>query len=151
MRTSEFGADPLKTSGLLVDTNVLVLYAVGTVNRRQIETFKRTRKYTAQDYDLLLRVLGEFRSLYSVAHVLAEVSNLTDLPDSYRRQALEVLKQTISILEEPAIPSLQAAQENSYPALGLTDAAIVAIAREHNCTVLTDDLDLYRWLSHDRI
>ena len=44
-----------RTAGLIVDTNLLVLYVVGSVNPERIETFKRTR----------------------LAHVLAEVSNLT--------------------------------------------------------------------------
>jgi hypothetical protein len=61
--------------GLLVDTNLLVLYAVGTVNRSRIETFKRTRQYTMDDYDLLVRVLGNFEHLYTVAHVLVGTTN----------------------------------------------------------------------------
>ena len=70
-----------ETSPLLVDTNMLVLFAVGRVNRGRIETFKRTRKFASRDFDLLLRVLGRWRTgtLYTVPHVLAEVSNLTDL------------------------------------------------------------------------
>jgi hypothetical protein len=44
-------------AGLLVDTNLLVLFAVGTVNRNRIETFKRTSQYTKGDFDLLVRVL----------------------------------------------------------------------------------------------
>jgi hypothetical protein len=75
------------TGGLFVDTNLLVLFAIGAVNRNRIEQFKRTRSYTKTDYDLLLRVLERFKPLYTVAHVLAEVSNLTDLPGPERRQA----------------------------------------------------------------
>lgn len=74
-------------SGLLVDTNLLVLFVVGSVNRKRIQSFKRTSKYTTADYDLLLRVLGNFGTLHTVAHVLAEVSNLTDLPGKERHQA----------------------------------------------------------------
>ena len=67
-------------AGILVDTNLLVLFAVGSANRRRIEAFKRTRQYTVADFELLLRVLANQKSLYTIAHVLAEVSNLTDLP-----------------------------------------------------------------------
>src|ERR1039458_1874586 len=91
--------DSIASAGLLVDTNLLVLYAVGTVNRNRIETFKRTRQYTMDDYDLLVRMLGNFEHLYTVAHVLAEVSNLTDLPGPERLQARLVLKKTISVLD----------------------------------------------------
>jgi hypothetical protein len=37
-------------NGLLIDTNLLVLFAVGTVNRNRIEKFKRTRQYTKTDF-----------------------------------------------------------------------------------------------------
>jgi rRNA-processing protein FCF1 len=138
------------THRLLLDTNVLVLFAVGTVNRQRIETFKRTSQYTRQDFDLLLRVFGK-RSLYTVPHVLAEVSNLTDLPGVERLKVRQVLKETISLLTEVMISSAQAAQDPAYLTLGLVDAAISTVAREYRCAVLTDDLDLYLRLQRDRI
>jgi predicted nucleic acid-binding protein len=137
--------------GLLVDTNLLVLFAVGAVNRNRIETFKRTSKYTKADYDLLLRVLGKFKPLYTVAHVLAEVSNLTDLPGAERALARRVLKDTISLLDEAEISSKQASEDRLYQGLGLVDAAIGAVARANNCAVLTDDLELYVRLSADNV
>lgn len=139
------------TNRLLVDTNVLVLYAVGTVNRQRIQTFKRTSQYTPDDFDLLLRVLGQWKSLYTVPHVLAEVSNLTDLSGAERPQIRQMLKETISVLTEVAVPSAQAALHQTYSALGLVDASIATVAREHECAVLTDDLDLYLCLQRDGI
>lgn len=143
--------DPGGIAGLLVDTNLLVLFAVGTVNRNRIETFKRTRQYTIADYDLLLRVLAKFAPLYTVAHVLAEVSDLTDLRDYEGLQARRVLKKSISLLNEVQMPSKLAAEDGVYEDLGLVDAAIGAVARAHNCGVLTDDLDLYLRLSYDNV
>ena len=151
MSSGEFVRDSVTTTGLLVDTNLLVLLAVGAVNRNRIETFKRTRHYTKADYDLLVSVLGKFKQIYSVAHVLAEVSNLTDLPGPERMQARRVLKETISLLSEAEMPSTRAAADPLYQNLGLVDAAIGAVARAHNCTVLTDDLDLYLRLSSDKV
>ena len=129
--------------GLLVDTNLLVLLAVGNVNRNRIETFKRTRRYTTQDYDLLIRVLGKFKRLLTVAHVLAEVSNLTDLSGEERLEARRVVKDTISNMYEVEMSSTKASEDSIYLKHGLTDAAIGAVAREQNCAVLTDDLALY--------
>jgi hypothetical protein len=105
---------------LLVDSNLLVLFAVGMVNRDRIENFKRTRQYTAQDFDLLRRVFGRWKSLHTVPHVLAEVSNLTDLPGSERPKVRHVLKETISILTEVELPSARAAQHPIYPARSLS-------------------------------
>jgi rRNA-processing protein FCF1 len=145
------GLNPENTSKLLVDTNLLVLFIVGTVNRNRIETFKRTSKYTRQDYDLLVRVLDSFKQLYTVAHVLSEVSNLTDLQGFERQQARQVLKATLTLLSEADMPSIRAGDDPLYDRLGLTDGAIGAVARKHSCAVLTDDLDLYLLLSRDTI
>ncbi len=66
-------------SGLPVDTNLLVLFVVGAVNRERIESFERTSSYTKEDYKLLLQFLANFKKLHTSPHVLAEVSNLADL------------------------------------------------------------------------
>ena len=82
---------------------------------------------------------------------MAEVSNLTDLPGPERLRARHVLKKTISLLKEVEMSSARAAEDRLYQDLGLVDAAIGAVARAHNCAVLTDDLDLYLRLSHDNV
>jgi predicted nucleic acid-binding protein len=151
MGSPELWLNSSGSTGLLVDTNLLVLYVVGAVNRNRIETFKRTCQYTKTDHELLLRVLGRFKQLHTVAHVLAEVSNLTDLPGPERLRARLVLKETISLLSETELPSARAAEDRLYERLGLVDAAIGAVARKHDCAVLTDDLDLYLQLSRDRL
>jgi hypothetical protein len=93
-----------------------------SVNRNRIETFKRTRQYTRTGYDLLVRVLAKFEPLYTVAHVLAEVSNLTDLPRAERLGARLLLKNTISLLNEVGMPSARAAEDRLYQKLGLVDS-----------------------------
>ncbi len=80
----------------IVDANLFILCVAGSVNPDRIETFKRTRQYSVAGYDLLVRVLEKFAPLYSVAHVLAEVSNLTDLPGEEKLQARHMLKNTIT-------------------------------------------------------
>ena len=135
---------------VLVDTNLLVLYVIGNVNRRRIETFKRTRQYRPEDHDLLLRVLTNFTSVYTLAHIMAEVSNLTDLHQPELLLARRALKEMVKVCHEVPLPSGQAMEERVYERLGLTDAAIACAAREHNCAVLTDYLDLYLNLSRNQ-
>lgn len=136
-------------NGLLADTNVLVLYVVGTVNRDRISTFKRTRRYDPEAYDLLRNIIDKFPCLYTVPHILAEVSNLTDLEEPELERARLILAKTITLMRESSLPSVDAIRETAYRRLGLTDAAIAAVARQHNCTVLTDDLPLYVLLSNE--
>jgi predicted nucleic acid-binding protein len=151
MNPAERWFESSRNSGMLIDTNLLVLFIVGSVNYDRIETFKRTRQYTRQDYELLIRVIDRLNPLYTVAHVMAEVSNLTDLTGAELLQARRVLKATLAILREPEMPSARAAQNRPFESLGLTDASIAAVAREYKCAVLTDDLDLYLTLGREGV
>jgi len=151
MSSAEVWLGSAPAPGLFVDTNLLVLFTIGAVNRNRIEQFKRTSKYTKEDYDLLLRVLGQFKRPYTVAHVLAEVSNLTDLSGPEGLLARRVLKEAILVLNEVEMPSIRAAESRPYPSLGLVDAAISEVARDLNCAVLTDDFDLYHSLIRDNV
>lgn len=137
--------------GLLIDTNLLVLFVVGKVNPARIENFKRTSKYNTGDYQLLVRVMERFTPLYTLAHVMAEAGNLTDLTGRELLQARQVLKETLAVLQEPVVASIRAVQNRLYEGLGLVNAAIATLARENKCAVLTDDFDLYLALSRERI
>lgn len=130
-------------AGIIVDTQLLVLYIVGSVRPERIAHFKRTRAYTRPDYELLRWVFGEHRQIYTVPHVMAEVSNLSDLPGDDRLTARKLLRELIRVCSEVNIDSLKAALGPLYETLGLTDAAIATVARERRIPVLTDDLDLY--------
>jgi rRNA-processing protein FCF1 len=93
--------------------------------------------------------MGQFKPLYTVAHVMAEVSNLTDLNGRERIRARHVLAAAIAILEEPHVSSRKASTDSTFKRLGLTDAAISVAAREYKCGVLTDDFDLYLELERE--
>jgi len=51
-----------RPSGLLVDTNLLLLYLIGTTNKNRISRFKRTQTYTIEDFELLDRFMAEFKT-----------------------------------------------------------------------------------------
>jgi predicted nucleic acid-binding protein len=116
-----------------------------------LKTSREPVNTSGEDYDLLIRVIGRFDPIYTVAHVMAEVSNLTDLTGAERLAARRILKESLATLREPEMPSARAAQGPLYEALGLTDAAIAAVAREHKCAVLTDDLNLYLTLARQGV
>lgn len=146
--SSSLRLDDKVAKGILVDTNLFVLLVVGAVNIRRIQHFKPTQRYTERDYELLLSEIGRYQNrVYTVAHVMAEVTDLIDLPGSERKRAREVLKEFLGFMTEPALHSRVAAEDLNYERLGLVDAAILTIAREHGCMVLTDDFDLYVTLS----
>ncbi|MCL4844245.1 MAG: hypothetical protein KJZ79_20500 [Bryobacteraceae bacterium] len=136
---------------LLVDSNLLVLYVVGTVNPDRIATFKRTSRYNVQHFRFLSGILEKCSRLHAVPHALAEVSNLVDLKGRERALAFDILKTLIGVLKEADISSAEASQGRIYSALGLTDSSIAEAAARLRCDVLTDDLDLWLALSRQGI
>jgi hypothetical protein len=138
-------------NGLLIDTGLLVLFTVGSVNPARIERFKRTSMYNREDHQLLTRIMSSASALFTVAHVMSEVSNLTDLKGEESAIAREVLAETIAILKEPHVSSAEASGRSMYGSLGLADSAISVVAREQSCDVLTDDLDLYLSLMSEEL
>jgi len=49
-----------RSAGLLLDSNLLLLQLVGLTNRNRIFSFKRTQKYTLNDFDLLQVLINRF-------------------------------------------------------------------------------------------
>jgi len=76
-----------RQSGVLVDTNLLLLYFVGLLRPEQITQFKRTSTFSISDFELLSRLLGEFARVLTTPNILTEVNHqflavqLQELPD----------------------------------------------------------------------
>jgi len=65
-----------RKKGILVDTNILLLYFVGSVNPKRISQFKRTNQFNVDDFELLIQILGYFQKIVTTPNILTEVSNL---------------------------------------------------------------------------
>lgn len=59
-----------KNKGVLVDTNILLLWFVGSLNPARISRFNRTEKFSPEDYDLLVRILYPFGKVITTANSL---------------------------------------------------------------------------------
>ena len=131
-----------RAKGVLVDTNLLVLFLVGTVNRKRIANFKRTSDFTIEDYDLLERLIVWFGKLITTPHVLSQVSDLTDLAG----RELAAVRGSFQLLVERAEERYDASKflvrDNCFTAFGLTDTAIVSLC-SRGILVLTTDAQLH--------
>jgi hypothetical protein len=137
-----------RRSGVVVDTNILLLYFMGRFAPDQITRFKRTASlFNTEDFALLVVLLDQFERLLTTPTILAEVSNLSaSLGEPLRTTYFEKLKKEISLLEEHFTRSTDAVESECFIRLGLTDAAIHALARQNANLVLTADFDLYYFL-----
>jgi hypothetical protein len=135
-----------RANGLLIDTNILLVLLVGRTNRQRIPECKRTQSYTAADYDLLERLVGQFKTVITTPHLLTEVSNLDPLSGKERAKFQNLYRQWVVSAKEFYDESRSLVVETVFDRLGLADAAITFVARK-GMLVLTDDAPLYGMLS----
>jgi hypothetical protein len=119
-----------------------LLYLVGEYDRRLIASFKRTAQYEVEDYALVARTFTLFGRVVTLPNILTEVSNLAgSLSEHVRASVFEVLRARVEILSEEYVPSEDATEQNLFKRLGLTDSAVMILARDQYL-VLTDDFRL---------
>jgi hypothetical protein len=133
--------DKHRSKGVLVDTNLLVLLLVGSVNKRRILDFKHTQNFTIEDFDLLSRLIRWFGKLITTPHILGQVSDLTDLPGKDLKTIRWLFGSLVQQMEEKYDLSKVLVTHNLFSNLGLTDAAIATTCSK-GILVPTTDLDL---------
>jgi rRNA-processing protein FCF1 len=135
-----------KTKGVLVDTNILLLWFVGAVNRERISRFNRTEKFIPEDYDLLVDILLSFDKIVTTPNILTEVNSLANqLGEPDRSKCLAIFAKGVARLDEFYIESRNAAGMEKFAKFGLTDCGIIELAKDRYL-VLTDDLKLAGYL-----
>ena len=135
-----------KQKGILIDTNILLLWFVGSVNRQRISKFNRTEKFVPEDYDSLLQILSYFNKIVTTPNILTEVNSLANqLGEPERSQCLSVFAQGVARLNESYLESQEVVKTESFTKFGLTDCSIINIAK-NKYLVLTDDFKLANYL-----
>ena len=135
-----------RTAGVLVDTNILLLFFIGSVERRLIKRFKRTQGFEQNDFDLTIGFLKLFENrIVTTPHILTEVSNLAGQLGPQKQRFFSYFAKGISQLIEHYEPSANLAQAESFAKFGLTDTAIVKLVKDQ-FLVLTDDFPLSNYL-----
>jgi rRNA-processing protein FCF1 len=127
-------------AGILVDTNLLLLYLVGVYDREFVGTFKRTQNYTGEDFDSVAQLIHRFRRIITTPHILSELSNLSlgikgDRGIRYFATLVQALRQTREIHVEKD----ELLENGLLSKLGFTDLSILEAAKQHKYLVLTDD------------
>lgn len=133
--------------GILIDTNILLMYFVGMLNRERIARFKRTDRFDSNDYDLLVKLVACFGSVVTTPNVLTEVSSLINqLGEPDRSRCYQIFASKIASMQEYYLPAKEVASSNWYfSQYGLVDCGIAVLAR-NRYLVLTDDLRMASYL-----
>lgn len=130
--------------GLFIDASLLVLLVVGSVGRDLIAKHKRLRgAFTAEDYDILVDLIGPVERVFVTPNTLTEASNLlAHHAEPERSQLFEKLCTLIQESEEIVVASKDASSNSEFVRLGLTDAALLELITKES-PLLTADLGLY--------
>ncbi len=133
--------------GVMVDTNMLLLYVVGVTDPRVIETFHHTKNYTVDDFEILADFIDNFTRRLTTPHILTEVSNFVGkLPDYLKVTAFDRLAAMTQVyLQEYYVPAEMVANMRAFRLFGLTDVGIAEVVHEQYL-VLTDDFPLTAYL-----
>jgi hypothetical protein len=127
----------------LLDTNLLLLFIVGTASPEYINKHKKLTEFSIDDYDLLKGIISMAPEVLLTPNTLTETSNLAAyIANPAKIRIFEVLQQIIQNSNEHYIESCTAADRHEFIRLGLTDAALIEASTD-KAVVLTADLDLY--------
>ncbi len=135
-----------RTRGVLVDSNLLILYFVGEFAPERIPSLCRTKSFTVDDFHLLKAIVDSFTVKVTTPNILTEITNLSDdVPARLREDFFLRLRSSFQLLDEQYVPSATAAASASFPKFGLSDSVIVEIANQRYL-VLTAEFALAGYL-----
>ena len=138
-----------RSRGLLIDSNLLLVYFVAQFDPELVGRFERTSAFSREGVILLGNFITSFQKLLTTPNILTEVSNLSNkLPENIRSEYFRSTTAQIGKLDETYLASSAVSQMPEFARFGLTDAAIAGVAK-NNCLVLTDDFRLSNFLRNE--
>jgi hypothetical protein len=94
-----------QANGVIVDTNLLLVYFVGLYDPSWIARFKRTQMFTTGDFRILASLLVSFRRIVTTPGILAEVNSLSNqLPERVKLAYFGAFKSRLDVLDERHLP-----------------------------------------------
>jgi hypothetical protein len=129
----------------------MVLLVIGFHDPGRIAKFKRTAKFTEEDYEVLRLILDRFNAVITTPNILTEVNSfLNQLDAQLKPDFYGTFAKQIADLEEVYIPSVDIGQTVEFTLFGPTEAGIASLA-QGNYLVLTEDLRLAVYLQYKGI
>jgi rRNA-processing protein FCF1 len=137
-----------KSKGILVDTNLLLVYFVWMYDHRRTESLKRVKSkaFSIRDLELLSGIFKYFDKVVTTPNILTEVSNLSnELSEAERPIYYQVFASQVSLLHEEYVASLKVCSLEHFNRFHLTDSGIIDLVKG-KYLVLTDDFKLSGYL-----
>jgi hypothetical protein len=134
-----------RRKGIVVDTNLLLLFLIGSFDKEYIYKFKRTQSYAIKDFEILSYFLNNFIIIIN-PNIITEITNLSDnLNKQTDYKLFHFFKSTLSSCTESYCKTSTVMNNNAFLKFGLTDSTVYDLA-DKGFLVLTDDFPLYGYL-----
>ena len=148
--------DKYRRKGIIIDTNVMLVYIVGIYDHNYLPKFNKTRGYDREVFEYIYSVLAQFRRHIITPHILTELSNLSPkIRDNKQGKKIavyfDVFRRVLERTNEEYINKGQVLNSTLLPKLGITDLTIVEAAEKYKCLVFTDDGPATGYMRHKGI
>ena len=135
------------SKGILIDTNILLLFFIGIYDKEFIDKFKRTSKYSNEDFEIVKKIILKFKNIIITPHILTEISNLSfqmseNLLKNYFLSIIKIIKN----MKEIYIDKNEIIESKFYIKIGFADSSIIECAWKKGILVFTDDFPLSNYL-----
>ena len=126
--------------GVLLDSNVLVVYVVGRADRRLVRRLAATKDFDGKDAAFLSAIVASVGGLVATPHVLAEVNGLLNVGGlgQLRYGVLGAFAEVLREVDEVYQPGAETPNDPAFRHLGLTDTAVLALAAKGPLVVSKD-------------
>jgi hypothetical protein len=126
----------------ILDSNVLLLYLVAEFDPSLVgSSYKRLSSFQAPDIVLLRWLFDQFSSVATTAHVLTEVSNLSNqMPTWKKEQWFPWFGRRLGDFAEIALASSEIGRLDTFFRFGLTDAGLVQLSDRY--VIVTNEFPL---------
>jgi len=138
-------------TGLIVDTNILLLFLIGSYNPIFIKDCALVSQYSVEDFELLKKVFERFqnRKIIITPQIIAEVSNLsmTKMYGDKLHYCFQVFIRFLRTAEEHHQKSdcLWGMELQVLGKYGFTDLTIFELAKNNHMIILTDEEDFFNY------
>ena len=141
-------ANTYQRQGILLDTNLLLILFLGLVDKKLLQTHKKSQDYSIDDFEFISKYIDKFHKRWTTPHILTEVSNLASLTKSKHRYLFAKVSQVIANhYFEDYIPYQELTGTAEFVDFGLTDSCILTLAKTKNILIATNDLPLANAIS----
>jgi hypothetical protein len=149
--------DPLalvkrQQGGVLLDTNVLLLFVMMAIERSYVSEWKRTQQFSEAHMDALQLLVANARGFVTTPHILTEVTNLADkLPSHLRRRFMIAVARFAQTARERYKLSAKLSKDVAFGRLGLADVAQLVLPTSAKPVIITVDGPLFIELEQRRL